>query len=463
LPYDTFASTGIRRGDATAGFAVVGATVLGTAAVVGAAVVGTAVVGAVGTGSIVVAAVEVATGTVVVTPTMVDGDIVAEATSDALALTCGPATAVGATSALVDAAGVVAAGVAASLPPHAASATTAAINARRTDNTRTMLPDAGRNRASAPSDTTALDERVGHTGGVQLQSATATVQRVLRYGAVVAVVAAFVLVFRKSWRDLDEVQIQLRPGLLIGGLIFSFVTVGTLPLCWNRLLAAYGPPLGQRTSISVWWGAQAARYLPTGLVGFAARAVLAERHGIAKRITIATVVMELGQFVSWAAIFAGVPGEFAPWANGALIAGGVAGLAAMALATHPEVAAKLRLPVAHRSALAIATGSYGLSIVVRLVRAPLVFAAIGGVAHSNIAAIIAVDCLAIVAGIVGFTPAGIGTREAVIVGLLEARLGLGMASALAASLRMWDLVIEGSWLVVAGGLLRGRTRRSEPA
>jgi glycosyltransferase 2 family protein len=302
----------------------------------------------------------------------------------------------------------------------------------------------------------------GHTGGVQLQSATATVQRVLRWLAIAATGIAFVLVFRKSWRDLDQVNIQLRPGLLIGGLIFSFVTVGTLPLCWNRLLAVFGAALPERAAVSVWWGAQAARYLPTGLVGFAARAVLAERRGVAKRITIATVVLELGQFLSWAALFAGIPGAFSPWANAALIAGGASGLTAMALIIRPNVAAKFRLPSANRSALALASGSYGLSIVVRLVRAPLVLAAIGGVAHGNYAAIIAVDCLAVVAGIIGFTPAGIGTREAVIVGLLEARLGLGTATALAASLRIWDLVVEGSWLVVAGGLMRGRTRRSEP-
>jgi uncharacterized membrane protein YbhN (UPF0104 family) len=62
--------------------------------------------------------------------------------------------------------------------------------------------------------------------------------------------------------------------------------------------------------------------------------------------------------------------------------------------------------------------------------------------------------LAVVAGMIGITPAGIGVREGVLAAVLGSRFGAADAAALALALRLWDLAVELPW--VAAAVITGR-------
>jgi uncharacterized membrane protein YbhN (UPF0104 family) len=284
---------------------------------------------------------------------------------------------------------------------------------------------------------------------------------------VVVVVAVFAKVASDNASQLREVHLTVRPWRLLLALPAALVVAPLLPLAWRQVLAATGHPIGRRDAVRTWYLGQTARYLPTGLLAFASRAVLVARFGVPQAVTVATVVVEMGTIV---------------------VVGG--GLAAAALPSS-ELAVGLRVLIAAGALVGLAVGPLVLRAVSgrvprlaavgtsrwdrgRLYEAELLFVA-NGVAKSLVFVLFASaiqpihggDVLLLVGafhaattfGTIGITPAGLGVREGALAAILTDRLGLGDATALAVAARVWDTAIEVVWLAVVQAT---RPRAGEP-
>src|SRR5579885_505498 len=121
-------------------------------------------------------------------------------------------------------------------------------------------------------------------------------RRAARAGRMVlALGAALVLVWigRRNASDLGRVHLRLDPRWLVAGLPFYALGSLWLAIGWRAELDAFGYRLPVTVAIRVWWRAQLARYVPTGLAAFASRAALARQEGVPASIGAASLALEL--------------------------------------------------------------------------------------------------------------------------------------------------------------------------
>ena len=219
----------------------------------------------------------------------------------------------------------------------------------------------------------------------------------------------------------------------------------------------------------VWVLSQTARYLPTGIAGFAARVVMAAKEGVPRTLTSATLAIESALLAVWAGLFAGVfiPSSVVatPWR---ILLGAGSAIAIAALPALLALGGRLfpRASCARTSSPGPQTDARGDP---RLRRergvevGPLGDdrgrrAAVHG---SDIPLLIGAEALGVLAGLVGITPAGIGVREAVIAGALRDRFGFADAFALAVIVRV-DFVVELIWIGIALVLRRNAVHVRRP-
>jgi uncharacterized membrane protein YbhN (UPF0104 family) len=259
-------------------------------------------------------------------------------------------------------------------------------------------------------------------------------------------------------------------------LVLALPLYGASSLClalgWRQELAAFGHRLPVLVAIRIWWRAQLARYIPTGLAAFASREVLARDVGVPSMLGAASLVVELVTVIGWGCLAAAIGLPSTLLATGlrvALGAGAIAGLVALPI-VYPRVAAiGRRIPAlatlastpGRRGALYGSLALYGLSIAVK----SACFVAFGAALlsiHAGDAWLLAgsVQAAAVI-GIIGVTPAGIGVREGAMIGLLSHRFGTTDAAAVAVAWRAWEFSFELAWLGF-GTLVRTRSPKPAP-
>lgn len=314
-------------------------------------------------------------------------------------------------------------------------------------------------------------------------------QRTLPWGRIVrglialATVAFIAVLVADRLDELDEVDLRLRWGYLVAAVPPAAAAGVVLPLAWRALVQAWGASLGVGDAVRIWVLSQATRYLPTGLVAVASRLTLAGDAGVPRGVAATTFVLEAAYLALWSGLLglALVPSGIvpAPWR---LL--GVAGCAMGLLLLPPLLSGAARVagrrdgPVARlvergggvpsRSGLSTATAWFGLNAALRVAASLLVAAAVldldpgaiwsasASTAAGDARAVAGAVAIAVVLGLVGITPAGIGVREGVIAGLLADRFGLGDAAALAVVLRLFELAVELVFVAVAVLLVRRR-------
>src|SRR5579871_841165 len=300
-----------------------------------------------------------------------------------------------------------------------------------------------------------------------------TTVRVLRMVLALGVVAILVWVGHRNARDLSHVHLRLRGAWFAAAIPLYAAGSLMLALGWRQELIAFGHRLPLPTAVRVWWCAQVARYVPTGLAAVASRAALAREEGVPATVGAASMALELAALVGWACLMAaiGLPSSLlaAPlrWALGVA--------AAIGLATYPLVyrwaAGKAhRVPVlatlartpAKRASLYAAVGLYGMFSVAKTAAFVAFAAALVPVHGRDILLLAGAIQGAGVIGIIGITPAGIGVRETAIVGFLYRRIGTGDAAALAVAWRGFEFAFELAWLGV-GTVWRPRSRSGAPS
>ncbi|HEX5268299.1 MAG TPA: lysylphosphatidylglycerol synthase domain-containing protein [Acidimicrobiales bacterium] len=335
-----------------------------------------------------------------------------------------------------------------------------------------MSIDEAGGRDSAPPGEAAVGPDPESAARKQFLSARAL--RILRVAFSVAVVAALGVVCYHAISGVSSLSFDIRPAWLIGAWPLALASFPLLAVAWSQMLAAYGHQVPVPVVVRLWSLAQASRYLPTGLAAVASRAVLAARHGVPRALSVTTMAAEGALLAAWCALGAGAllaAGGHQPVIPVAI--GGLAGIVAVPVALH--LAGRARWGQAPRSRLARfvvrftrseqpprsqplakAVLTIGLSLIVKTVVFVLYARALLPVHLSDLALLVGATNLAAVAGLVGVTPAGIGVREGVLVALLEHRFGAANATAMALTLRVWDLTVELPWVI--GSVLVSRRR-----
>src|SRR5262249_32853442 len=67
---------------------------------------------------------------------------------------------------------------------------------------------------------------------------------------------------------------------------------------WRRLLAAVGPELSPTRAYPIWFASGLGRYVPTALLLPMLRMAMADREGVPKRITAATIAYEFALLIT---------------------------------------------------------------------------------------------------------------------------------------------------------------------
>ncbi|MDQ2649769.1 MAG: flippase-like domain-containing protein [Actinomycetota bacterium] len=273
---------------------------------------------------------------------------------------------------------------------------------------------------------------------------------------VVVVAVFFVRVASDNVSDLREVDLHLRPWRLLLALPVAVAIAPVLPLAWRQLVTATRHDIEPRRAVGVWYVGQTARYLPTGLVAFASRALLAARFGVPQPVTVATVAVELGLIITTGGGLAAAclpSSELAGPLRVVIAAGAVAGLL---VGPHLIRWASGRIKQLDPHAaggwstirLYEAEGLFLLNQVAKSLAFVLFVSALQPVRGGDVWLLIGAFNAANTLGTVGITPAGLGVREGVMAAILADRYGLGDGAAIAVAARVWDTAIELIWLAI---------------
>lgn len=272
----------------------------------------------------------------------------------------------------------------------------------------------------------------------------------------VAIVAFLVKAGIDNVDQLRTVEFEPQPGWAIVGIPFTFAAGLALPLAWRHVLYAYGAELDQATAVRVWCVSQAARFVPGSVALVASRVVLAQRVGIPRSLGAASVAVELGLMLTWAAVLVSwLPSYWVPGGWRILLA--VAGTGALIGAPwlFRLVGRFLpRFPAISPDALRIrhlyeAIGLYGMNDLLRCAGFVFVTASFHTIDPSDVFWITGTVNAAAIVGMIGITPAGLGVREGAIAALLAPRFGLGTSAAIAVGMRLWDFLFELVWLALS--------------
>jgi hypothetical protein len=275
----------------------------------------------------------------------------------------------------------------------------------------------------------------------------------------VLVVAYLLRHLSANWAEVRAANIRwaFRPGWVAASLAVVLGTYAILIESWRRMLAGWGPRLGWWEAARVWVLSSMGKYLPGKVWAIAGMAMLAQRRGVPPWAATASAVLLQVVSIGTGALIVGATGMASleaehPGSRTALAL--VVALSGISLAgvLWPRVARRLvRLvstdgsePVTPSSgaiifgigANALAWVTYGVALWC-LARGVLpgtdlgLLDAIGGFAASYIVGLLFL-----------FAPSGIGVRESIFVLMLQDRIGLANALALAALSRIGMTVAD---------------------
>lgn len=297
--------------------------------------------------------------------------------------------------------------------------------------------------------------------------------RFLRISFSLAVAIVLALVCLQAVHQLSHVHLHLSWPWIALAWPISLMAFPLLALAWAQLLQAYGYRVGAWPTIRMWSLAQASRYLPTGLFSVVSRAALATQQGVPRSLAVTTMAVEGILILAWSCAAAAaivLAGKFPE-----ILAVAFLGLMAVlslpwglpqigrltARHIRPDSVRLLRIlrnsPVPVGKSLSAADAIVGCSLAAKAAVFLLLARSLVTVHLSDIALLIGAGNLAVVAGMIGVTPAGVGVREGVLIALLAGRFGVGPATLLALMTRIWDLTVEIPWIV--GCLIADRRHR----
>ena len=299
------------------------------------------------------------------------------------------------------------------------------------------------------------------------QTGRKAVKTAVQWIVVIATTVMILRVGNQHWNELRALELRFDLFWVVSAAVATTAANLLLPLGWRSLIASYGTVVAAGRAMRIWCLAQSARYVPTGLVAIASRLQLAAKEGIPRAVTAVSIAVETLALVAWAlvvcAIF--VPATILPGVTRWVL--GVAALSALAAAPwiiqgvggRLPATGKVKVPTPQRRLLTQGIAILGASVAVRAVGTLALAAAFLTVDSTDVSLVIGASYAAVIAGMVGVTPAGLGVREGVLAAMLVDRFGLADAAAFALLSRVWEFGFEMGFLGVAWWW--GRRRSNE--
>ena len=273
------------------------------------------------------------------------------------------------------------------------------------------------------------------------------------------VVVGLFAIGRHDTTQLSHVHLRVRPLVLLAAVPPYAIGSLWLALGWREQLDAFGTRLPAMTAVRLWWRAQLARYVPTGLAAFASRAALAAGVGVPAAVGAASLALELTELVGWCGVGAAafLPSSSMGLPYRLVLGLGAAGGLALLPVSYRRLAAlggrirglaALGSTPARPRALYWASLVYAASLAARTLAFVIFGAALLTVSAGDGRLLAGSVLAAAIVGIIGVTPAGLGVREGAMVALLRTRFGVGDAAALAVAWRAWEFTFEIAWLAI---------------
>ena len=283
-----------------------------------------------------------------------------------------------------------------------------------------------------------------------------TARLALQWGLAVLIFGFLVVFVLRQWNELPDFDWHFAPGwLALSGVCVLLFYIAQCEI-WRLILGALGEHLDPVPARAIWGKSLIARYVPTNVLMLVGRMVMAERYGCAKRVTLASMVYELGLGVGTAVMVGAYfviqlpsledqPARYAVLAVIPLVMVGF----------HPRIFAPLAnfaLGKLGRQPLPSALG-YGRVLEFSLMYIAC-WAVIGLGVYAFASALTEVDasdlpyiaaaypvafCVAVLTFIV---PSGLGTRDAALATAMAAVLPGAVATAIAVAFRIFQTAIE---------------------
>lgn len=315
----------------------------------------------------------------------------------------------------------------------------------------------GRREEPAEPAASLLERAGAAAGGISSIGAGNPRRRaLLQYGLAGLIFGFLVFFVARQWNKLPDFDWRFAPAWLalsLGCIVLFYAAQGEL---WRVVLRSLGEQIDAVPGRAVWGKSLIARYVPTNVLMLVGRVVMAERYGVPKRVTLASVIYELAFALATAVVigayfvidlpdFADEPARFAV----------LAVIPAVLLAVHPRVfgpvvnlaLAKLgreRLPrvLPYGRVLLLCLAYAGCWVVIGLGLYAFA-AALHPVDLSDLPYIAASYPVAFCVAVLTFiVPSGIGTRDAALATAMTAVLAGTVATAIAVAFRIVQTAVE---------------------
>ena len=318
-------------------------------------------------------------------------------------------------------------------------------------------------------------ERAGDLAAraTSLQPSDPNLRRGLHAGIAIVVVLGVGLAVVAGVGDFPHVDWRFHPlALLLSILAFTVYLFGCAEI-WRRLLRALGPELSPARASAVWFASGLGRYVPTALLLPMLRMAMAEREGVPKRITLATVAYELALFFTGSVVVGAYFVITLPDLEGIWQRYLVLVLPAIALvAIHPRVfhpLADWALTRMGRAPLPLSLPGWRTLEFVGLYAAACLTAGLGvyclaqsifPVGADNLPTVVSSYAVANTVSILAFViPGGLGAREASMAVALAPVMPTAPAIAVAVLSRILQVALE---VIFASGAMVLTRRSSSP-
>lgn len=295
----------------------------------------------------------------------------------------------------------------------------------------------------------------------------------MQYGLAALIFGCLVFFVARQWGRLPDFDWRFSPAWLALSLVCVALFYSLQGELWRVVLHSLGEHIDARPGRAVWGKSLIARYVPTNVLMLVGRVVMAERYGVPKRVTLASVIYELA-FALGTAVMVGAyfvidlpdladrPARFA-----ILVV-----IPVVLAAVHPRVFAPVanmalqklgreRLPrVLPYGRALLLSSAYAASWIVIGVALYAFAAALHPVDLSDLPYIAASYPVAFCVAVLTFiVPSGIGTRDAALATAMSAVLAGTVATAIAVAFRIFQTAVELLYVATAVTL----DRRAPPS
>jgi glycosyltransferase 2 family protein len=124
----------------------------------------------------------------------------------------------------------------------------------------------------------------------------------IQWGLAFLIFASLIFFVLRQWNDLPDFEWHFSPGWLVLSFVAVFIFYAWQGEIWRHIIISLGQSIEPVPARAIWGKSLLARYVPTNVLMVVGRVVMAERVGVQKKVTLASMVYELGLTLGTAVI-----------------------------------------------------------------------------------------------------------------------------------------------------------------